>query len=154
KAQTLIGPILVLRYREKTVTRTEQNQAPTERVSSYVALLLPESLAVRTSVQVEERYRGIYKAHVYRSTHRLTGVFRVPAHFGRAEPNDGVGVEPAQLELGVTDSRGLRKPPQVVWQGSEVAVRTGTDLAWLEQGASAPVGPAYWPDERRIPFDI
>src|SRR5262249_36851178 len=101
-----------------------------------------------------ERYRGIYKAHVYRSTHRLTGVFRVPAHFGLAETNDVVGVEPAQIELGVTDSRGLRKPPQVVWQGLEVAVRTGTDLAWLEQGASAAVGPAYWPDERRIPFDI
>ena len=154
KAQTLIGPILVLRYREKTVTRTEQNQPATERVSTYMALLLPESLAVRTSVQVEERYRGIYKAHVYRSTHRLAGVFRVPAHFGLAETNDVVGVEPAQIEIGVTDSRGLRKPPQVVWQGSEVAVRTGTDLAWLEQGASAAVGPAYWPDERRIPFEI
>jgi inner membrane protein len=152
RAQTLTGPLLVTSFRERFVTRQGKDRA--ERIEVGQVVLLPESLTVRTSVQVEERYRGIYKAHVYRSTHVFSGVFRVPARLGIDPTRDIVLVEPAELQLGVTDSRGLRKPPRMTCRGTPVEIVAGTDLAWLEQGISGAIGPAFWPEERRLPFEV
>src|SRR5258705_356113 len=81
-------------------------------------LLLPDSMTIHSSVKVEERYRGIYKVQVYRATQRFTGVFLVPARLGLAETRDLLDVEPASLVFGVSDSRGLRRPPSVTLSGA------------------------------------
>jgi inner membrane protein len=105
-------------------------------------------------VRVEERYRGIYKVQVYRAIHRLTGVFHVPVRLGLAEGRDLVDADPASLVFGVSDSRGLRRPPSVRLNGVETAVEPGTHLRWLEQGFAAQAGPLLETRVVSLPFEI
>jgi inner membrane protein len=151
--QTLIGPMLVVPYRERVanVVATPNVQPPA--VVRGEIDLLPDSLVIESKVVVEERYRGIYRAQVYRSTHRLHGVFRVPANLG-PDHREGMELEPGALVVGVGDARGLRKQPVVRLNGATLELRPGTGLAWLAQGFSADPGPLLSPREARIPFEI
>ncbi|MGH7729935.1 MAG: cell envelope integrity protein CreD [Candidatus Eiseniibacteriota bacterium] len=150
-SQTLTGPVLVVAFRERLTVGAPA--APPQLANGEV-VLLPDSLLIRSGVKVEERYRGIYRVQVYRATQRLTGVFRVPARLGLGATRDLVDAEPGTLALGVSDSRGLRRPPVVRLGGVETAVEPGTGQSWLEQGFSAGVGPLLAAGATRVPFEI
>jgi len=154
--QTLTGPLLVVPYRERVaaVSADPKAQAPAPALVHNEVVILPDSLVIESKVGVEERYRGIYRAQVFRSSHRIHGVFRVPAQLGLPQHREGVELEPVILAFGVGDARGLRKPPVVQWNGADLQLRPGTGLAWLAQGFSANPWPQVVPQETRIPFDI
>ena len=154
-SQTLTGPLLIVNFRERLASAVVGAAVPAPpQVASSQVVLLPDSLHIRSSVRVEERYRGIYRVQVYRATQRLTGVFRVPARLGLSETRDVVGAEPAVLAFGVSDSRGLRRPPEVKLDGAATSVEPGTGQDWLEQGFSAAAGPLFAAQAKRIPFEI
>ena len=153
-SQTLIGPVLVVAFRERMAAATATNPPSPPQLADGQVVLLPDSLHIQSSVRVEERYRGIYRVQVYRATQRITGVFRVPARLGLTATRDLVDAEPASLALGVSDSRGLRRPPEVKLDGARASVEPGTHQAWLEQGFSADAGPVLAAQARRLPFEI
>lgn len=153
-SQTLTGPVLVVKYRERVEVGGVAGAPPTTQIADREVVLLPDSLHIRSAVKVELRYRGIYPVQVYRATQHLTGVFRVPARLGLGGGTDLVGADPAYLALGVSDSRGLRRPPEVRIAGTPAAVEPGTRQAWLEQGFSAAVGPVLADQPIRIPLEV
>jgi len=153
-AQTLTGPLLAVGFRERVPSGGANDARREPTVVSDQLILLPDSLTIRSSVRVEERYRGIYKVQVYRATQRLTGVFLVPARLGLAETRELVDAEPGSVVFGVSDSRGLRRPPSVTLNGAAASVEPGTHLGWLEQGFAAPTGPLLGTRAIRVPFDI
>lgn len=153
-SQTLTGPVLVVRYRERSTVSGAAGAPPSTQIYQDQLVLLPDSLHIRSAVKVELRYRGIYPVQVYRATQRMTGFIRVPARLGLAVTRDLVDAEPAFLALGVSDSRGLRRPPEVRLGGIAAPVEPGTQQDWLEQGFSAAVGPVLREAAIRIPFEI
>lgn len=153
-SQTLIGPVLVVGFRERLTAAGAGDPARPPQLARAEVVLLPDSLLIHSSVRVEERYRGIYRVQVYRATQRITGVFRVPARLGLAVTRDLVDAEPASLALGVSDSRGLRRPPEVRLDGVAANVEPGTRQGWMEQGFSADAGPVLAAQTRRLPFEI
>ncbi len=150
--QMLTGPMLVVGFRERVVRERGNPRTPTSSRGEVV--LLPDSLLVSSSVRVVERYRGIYKAPVYRSSHRITGVFHVPARVGLPATREVIDGEPGALVFGVGDARGLRRPPAVRWNGGSAVLRPGTGQSWLAQGFSADAGALIASRERRVPFEI
>lgn len=154
-SQTITGPLLVVAFDEPPTPAEGVNVGPNPRtMRRNEVVLLPETLLVRTSVRVEERYRGIYKVPVYRSTHRVTGVFHVPPRLGLPASRDLAGAEPALLVFGVGDARGMRRPPEVRWNGALASLKPGTGLTWLSNGFSAAAGPLTSEQELRLPFEI
>jgi inner membrane protein len=154
-SQVLTGPIMVVKFRERlTAPAAGGATPPPPALRDDEVVLLPDSLLIRSTVKVEERYRGIYRVQVYRATQRLTGVFRIPARLGLGPTRDLVEAEPGLLALGVSDSRGLRRPPEVALGGVAAAVEPGTGQTWLEQGFSASVGPVLAQQATRVPFEI
>lgn len=153
-SQTLTGPVLVAKFRERLAVGAVGDPSRPPQIANGEVVLLPDSLYIHSVVRVEERYRGIYRVQVYRATQRLTGVFRVPARLGLAVTRDLVDAEPASLALGVSDSRGLRRPPVVRLGGVPASVEPGTQQAWLDQGFSAGVGPVLAEHATRLPFEI
>jgi inner membrane protein len=143
KEQTLLGPMLIVpcatsftREGKVTTTRTEK-------------VLLPESLTVSTTVGVETRKRGIHRVQVYRSTERLTAVFEVPAEFGLggdARVPDG----PAHWSFGVSDARGLHRPPTLRVNGVAAEVKPGSAVEWVPQGFSADAESMRAGEPRRV----
>jgi len=153
-SQTLTGPVLVVGFRERLTAATVSGPSQSPQLAHGEVVLLPDSLVIQSSVRVEERYRGIYRVQVYRATQTITGVFILPARLGLADTRDLVDAEPASLALGVSDSRGLRRPPEVRIGGVPACVEPGTQQAWLEQGFSASAGPMLADHATRLPFEI
>jgi len=153
-SQALTGPVLVVPFRERLTPPATGGVTAPPQIANGEVVLLPDSLHIRSSVKVEERYRGIYRVQVYRATQRLAGVFRVPARLGLAATRDVIQAESGSLVLGVSDSRGLRRPPEVRLGGVPAAVEPGTGQGWLLQGFSADAGPLLADQAIRVPFEI
>lgn len=153
--QVLLGPLLVVPYSRPAPTIASggaRAEAPARVRDELV--LLPESLSIVSKVRVEERHRGIHKAQVFRSTNRLRAVFQVPPHLGLEGSTTIAGEGPAWLAFGVSDSRGLHRPPVVHWEGAVLDVQPGSRLSWSPQGFSSDVGALVAPNGRRIEVDI
>src|SRR5690349_14776132 len=68
RSQTVFGPLLAVPYRERIeVARPNAAARAFEDVTGQ-AILTPETLTCRTTIHVETRTRGIYRAPVYRAT--------------------------------------------------------------------------------------
>jgi inner membrane protein len=129
--QQILGPFLVLRVREDW-TRREYNkenntwfespQTATREVAVY-----PDLLDMDTTLSVEERRRGIFKARVFQSESQLTGRITLPTLDSiRAVDGAQVTVLDTSLLLLVSDPRGLSRIPSLEWDGASPEWKAGT----------------------------
>jgi inner membrane protein len=154
RSQSVLGPLLVVPYRERVeVVRPNATTRTWEDVTGQ-SILTPDSLTCRTSIHVETRTRGIYRAPVYRATVHLSGTFRVPARLGIAAARAVSPGDPASLVLSVSDMRGLRRPPQVRLRGETVATVPGTGVGSLGPGLSAGAGQLFGDEATTVPFEV
>ena len=125
--QTLIGPIVVLRYRERL---RETRVAPetgkvteSTRVVEHRRLVAPESLSIEGDVKVETRQRGIYQARLFHLDSQVAGRFRfnAPPPSGDAELLD----LQATLVVGLSDPRGVASDPEVTINGQRHRFASG-----------------------------
>lgn len=134
-AQTLLGPVLVLPHR---VTRKES-------VETAHAAFLPERLKVDGALVPERRRRGIFEVVVYTGTLAVSGT--LPASDVRALGLDpeNVAFADAFLSVALTDTRGIREEPVLLFDGARVSFRPGAGDGGLgAAGLHAPL-PAFDP---------
>ncbi len=78
----LYGPVLKIPYKvftEKTVTNQETKKKYTETIeSTKYAYFFPSELDINTTVNPEQKERGIFKTAVYDSKMTLNGSFKAP----------------------------------------------------------------------------
>src|SRR5258708_8904301 len=115
-AQTLTGPICVIRYRER-VERHDKDQAGKGEIVRHeiieaTEVLPPQRLDVGGEARVESRKRGLYRARLYHLALQLSGKVGVPAHLG-LDPGRSLVDAQAFLVLGVSDPRGIDTDPEV-----------------------------------------
>ena len=121
RAQTVIGPVLVV---------------PLEKGSAYV---LPDELAVHTTLAPELRSRGIYSAVVYSAKLELSGTFHAPAPAELGVAADQILWDKAYLAVAVTDLRGTGTTVMVDWNKSALAMLPGSQLQRWPSGLHTPV---------------
>lgn len=146
--QKLIGPILVIPYRQvlggpaPTASLMQPPRQPRvkARVKEGHLFLPPTSLQITNAVVTQERYRGIYKALLYSSTISLKGKFSVPEGLGLTGHSDHLELKPAYVVLGIHDVRGIKANPSLLWQTDRKVFQPGTNGAILKKGIHAPVG--------------
>ena len=107
-SQTLVGPFVVVRYRER-VPAAAKDQA--EQVREVTEVLLPDSLSIQSKVGVETRERGIYRVPVFRAASGFAAGFTLPERFGIGLQKALVEEPTAQVVFGVPDPRGIRGVP-------------------------------------------
>jgi inner membrane protein len=147
--QTVLGPVLVVPYSRADEAPAGRDGQARPRVHDE-KIILPESLEVSTSIGVETRHRGIHRAQVYRATNHITATFSIPANLG-IEIAHGLAAEgPARVVLGVSDSRGIHRPPTMRWDGIAMDVIPGTGASWLAQGVQAEAGNLIAERTRRV----
>jgi inner membrane protein len=154
RSQTVLGPLLVVPYRERVEVARPNVTTRTWEDLAAQSVLTPESLTCRTSIHVETRSRGIYRAPVYRATVHLSGTFRVPARLGIPADRAVSAGGAASLVLSVSDMRGLRRPPRVRLKGETAATVPGTGAGWAGTGFSAPAGPLFGDEATTLPFEV
>ncbi|HYQ90451.1 MAG TPA: cell envelope integrity protein CreD [Candidatus Binatia bacterium] len=149
QSQTLVGPLVVVRYRERIPTASK---GEVEQVREGAEILLPDSLSIRSKVHVETRQRGIYRVPLFRSTTGVVSGFTLPPGLGISDKHQLVGEPTAEIVFGVSDPRGIRAVPLVRLDGATLEPRPGAGLGWLKQGfnVALPAGAAG----RRVALDV
>jgi inner membrane protein len=149
--QTVTGPVLIVPYH-----RTTRSEVPrltpdgkeilgqrdiVETTDDDQLRFLPDQLAVEARVGTELRYRGIYSALLYTAAQKLTGTFVIPAEFGlRSTTNISYQFDQAYVAMGVSDTRGIKGAPTVIWNGAPAEWKAGTETPILRDGVHAGVG--------------
>ncbi len=145
-AQTLCGPILSVPY---SSTKKDSEGRMVEQ--TYIINIAPEDLKIQTILSPEERYYGIFKTIVYKSSSVLTGHFnlspdKLPSHIKWSHAN---------LHIGISDLRGVTKinieldnhQLDAETESSQTVLpmqQLKTKTQWKENG----------PDKKEIPFTI
>lgn len=137
QSQTLVGPLVVVRYRE-VLPPAVKGEA--EQVREGIDILLPESLRIHSRVRVETRQRGIYRVPVFRTATGFAAAFTLPPRLGLGKRH--LAEEPrAEVVFGVSDPRGIRALPEVKLDGAILEPRPGAGLGWLKHGFSVALPP-------------
>lgn len=112
--QVVGGPVLVLPYEVTTVTTNDKGQ---KIVETYVrqATFLPEKLEVEGQLNSQTLSRGIFRIPVYQGELGLSGVFRAPDLASLGISPSQVHWDKAFVKLSLSDLRGLRETPQILW---------------------------------------
>jgi len=90
QSQTLVGPLVVVRYRE----RIPAAKGEVEQIRDGAEILLPDSLSIQSKVHVETRQRGIYRVPLFRSTTGVAAGFSLPPGLGISDKRQLVGSRP------------------------------------------------------------
>ena len=146
--QKITGPVLYIPWTRRSVEATtitddsgHSRTARKERIERGQIALLPNALSIDGAVELQEKHRGIYKAHLYTLRATLQGSFTLPPALGLVEGPGAIEWGRAQLVLGLADTRGIREPVRVEWNGSEPPVHPGgLEAAALPSGIHADLG--------------
>lgn len=149
--QTLIGPLLLIEYREEV--REPQTDASGQiiggehtRIVDSAHLIAPKSVQWNGQADVERRQRGIYHANLFRSQWQLEGQIQIEelaAQLAAKRPaNQHARLLSARafLVLGVSDQRGVLNNPQVQIDGREVGFQSGSRQALKSPAIHADLG--------------
>jgi len=147
-AQRIVGPVLYVpwtrRSAESTTTTDESGRSRTtskEKIERGQVALLPATLSMDGKIELQQKHRGIYKAHLYTLAATLRGTFVVPPGFGVAEGPGSLEWGPARLVLGIQDTRGIRDRVQMEWDGAQPALFPGgVEAAGVPNGIHADLG--------------
>jgi len=131
RAQELVGPLVVVRFREVLA------HGDGSTVVDRVEVLTPDTLAITTRTNVETRRRGIYRVPVFRATNRLVAAFSLPERFGIAPDRVLAGEPEAEIVFGVSDRRGLRASPVIRVGNDSLQTSPSRPLPWPGDGVAA-----------------
>ena len=122
--QQVIGPFIHAQYLE-TVTVDGKTS---EQLMNMT--LLPESLNVSSNLATFEKYRGIYKALLYRSQNQFEGRFKTSALAVLADKK----IKRLNLILAISDIRGIGQGSHINVNERSYELLPGTQLDQLPQG--------------------
>ncbi|MBK5971189.1 MULTISPECIES: cell envelope integrity protein CreD [Thiorhodovibrio] len=164
-AQRLIGPILVLPYQEEFTQEyweKETIDGELKRVRRIRqvkvdgrALIMPSSAQMQFDGRTSVKRRGLFKALVYELEGGIQGRFVIPAQpaLERQQENSHIQWGQPYLSLGLSDTRGLARTPQLQWDGTPIDFAQGTLLdPTLPQGMHVPLPSLIQVGQGRAPF--
>jgi inner membrane protein len=141
--QRIGGPILVVPYVEReTEISTDEQGREIKRVHDRPrqVFFVPEEVSFDVNAATEERYKGLYKALVYRSQAKVAVRFHVPENLGLATNPATITPGQAWLAWAVSDVRGLSSSPKIAWNGSPLSSAPGSRFDPVGEGFHTPIG--------------
>ncbi len=127
--QTVAGLVLTIPYTEyfKQVSTTAKEGYVMIANRRY-AHFFPDQLDITGEVTPEVRYRGIYKAVVYKAKLNVAGKFPQPDFEQWKIENSNVLWDEAFVSLGLSDLRGIQQSVVVKWNGTDYAFEPGVEV--------------------------
>nr|VVV05471.1 Inner membrane protein CreD [Aliivibrio wodanis] len=122
--QQIIGPFIKIDYTE-IVNNTEKTY-----IAQREAFLLPDLFSLTSHLDSFEKYRGIYKAHLYNAKTALTGQFTLSALDKLNKEN----ISKISLVVAISDSRGLIDFNAISINGNPVNIQPGTGVDQYAEG--------------------
>jgi inner membrane protein len=133
QAQTVAGPVISIPYIQNVAVKNGK----TIQVTKYMHLL-PDTVDIKSHINPEIRYRGIYEAVLYNTTLCLEGSFPSAVIEEMQISPDNVVWSGAFISLGVTDMRGIKDRINATFDGKPVSMESGIKTAdVIPSGVSA-----------------
>ncbi|ELA7314201.1 cell envelope integrity protein CreD [Vibrio alginolyticus] len=142
--QRIIGPFIMVNYTE-TSYRDDKVQIKERR-----KFLLPSTFDMSANLDSFEKYRGIYRARLYKAQVALKGAFDADD----LAALQGLDIENMSLVVGIEDSRGLIRLDDMTMASSAIEVAPGTGLNQLPQGFHSDLTLADLNAEQPLAFDL
>lgn len=132
--QVIGGAVLSVPYMEKAIKNRDTTY------SREHAQFLPESLRVEGTVDTQIRYRGIFEVLLYSADLRISGQFRQPDFESLGIDSSRINWEGAVLNVGISDTRGVKETLTLAWNKEELPLEPGTPhTALFGSGLHVPV---------------
>lgn len=145
--QRIAGPVLIVPYlvSELVVTTDDKGREKTHWSNSdHHAVLLPEMLNYDGEVGIEEKYKGLYKSLLYQTKGMWKARFNVPINLGtgidKKHATKRLTIGKAFVAVGLSDVRGLRGTPKILWDAAEIEVSNSANWPALGDGLHASIG--------------
>ncbi|AUI88001.1 cell envelope integrity protein CreD [Vibrio azureus] len=122
--QRIIGPFIMVNYTETSYQNEKRHTSKRQR------FILPSTFNMGANLDSFEKYRGIYRARLYKAKVGLKGVFDAQDLAALRSLN----IENVNLVVGIEDSRGLIRIDDMTLANSKIKVMPGTGLESLPQG--------------------
>ncbi|MDY7096064.1 MAG: cell envelope integrity protein CreD [Acidobacteriota bacterium] len=100
--------------------RKADDPAPVWR--RHMVHVLPQEINWRGSLEPDVRYRGLFEVVVYEARIQASGTFEIPSVAGAGARPDWSAL---QLNLGISDVRGLQQRVELQWDGEELEFQPG-----------------------------
>lgn len=142
--QRMIGPFIAIDYTE-TVHRDEHTH--TVERQTYI---LPDTFTMKAHLNSFEKYRGMYRARLYRAESMLTGSFDLSS-LGQFTQHR---INTIHMVVGVQDSRGLIKLNTMALGGNAFSAVPGTGIKQLPQGFHFPLALEQLDLTQPLEFDL
>lgn len=138
--QTITGPFLTIPY-----TKHEKRYSAKDSTDVWVETteylnILPNTLNIKSNIDPERRYRGIFEVIVYNSDLSLNGDFASlnPSQFNIN--SEDLQLNKAFLSIGITDLRGIENQVVLEWGNDTKVFNPGTITKNLfTSGINAPL---------------
>ncbi|WP_045486239.1 cell envelope integrity protein CreD [Vibrio harveyi] len=142
--QRIIGPFIMVNYTE-TSYRDDKVQIKERR-----KFLLPSTFDMSANLDSFEKYRGIYRARLYKAQVALKGTFDADD----LAALQGLDIDNMSLVVGIEDSRGLIRLDDMTMASSDIEVAPGTGLNQLPQGFHSDLTLADLNPAQPLAFDV
>ncbi|QRZ25301.1 cell envelope integrity protein CreD [Vibrio sp. sp1] len=142
--QRIIGPFIMVNYTE-TSYRDDKVQIKERR-----KFLLPSTFDMSANLDSFEKYRGIYRARLYKAQVVLKGTFDADD----LAALQGLDIDNMSLVVGIEDSRGLIRLDDMTMASSYIEVAPGTGLNQLPQGFHSDLTLADLNPAQPLAFDL
>ncbi|HEY6898398.1 MAG TPA: cell envelope integrity protein CreD [Rhodocyclaceae bacterium] len=162
RAQTLIGPLLVLPVFEEYDEEISEGEGEARRTRlvrrtrNRDVFVFPRKLTLEGGLNVEQRAYGLHQVAVFDLKGQLSGQFDPPAESDLPKPgrNGAVRWGAPRLVLGLSDPRGLISEPKIKLGGSDLSPARGTGLGGMKNGFQAAIPHAVAGLTQSLPFRI
>ncbi|MGD1469057.1 cell envelope integrity protein CreD [Vibrio harveyi] len=142
--QRIIGPFIMVNYTE-TSYRDDKVQIKERR-----KFLLPSTFDMSANLDSFEKYRGIYRARLYKAQVALKGTFDADD----LAALQGLDIDNMSLVVGIEDSRGLIRLDDMTIASADIEVAPGTGLDQLPQGFHSALTLADLNPAQPLAFDL
>lgn len=144
-AQELMGPILVIPYITTDYVDVWNKDGSLKHKKEVIRqkqiFINPETLAIKSQVANDIRYKGIYKVPVYTADFDVSGTFdaqRIQDQLRDIQASaDKVELLPAYLFASVSDPRGINSIPGLQWLNQTIKFMPGSMFEKNEEGIHA-----------------
>ena len=124
--QVIAGPYLIIPYKNRIYNKEKEQFIE----STANATFLPKELIVTGNVVPQKLYRSIYDVVVYQGNIKISGVFTEPNFEALNIDNSNVIWEQAEIQLLISDLRGINKEVRLNWSGEDLLFSPGLSGRW------------------------
>ena len=124
----LYGPVIRIPVieQEEIRTRTERDGERVEiALHNRVLWITPKNVNIRTNLSAERKRRGIFSVALFSGDISITGEFSLERAIDEIKQNQTIFPQQAEIILGLTSQKGIRRIIKADWNGSELFFKPG-----------------------------